>query len=199
MGRKSYRTIDIMSRHPNLLNRDTSLLLVIDLQTSFISAIDRWDNCVKSARLLIQAARELGIPIIPTTQNATKLGGIVPEIESVLGPARSFDKLTFSCVSDSFLADAIRGARRQQVVLCGIETHICVSQTALELQGLGYQPHIAVDAVSARSLEKHKLGMERLRDNNVFPAATEAIVYEWLGTAGIPEFRALLPHIKEAS
>lgn len=199
MGRKSYRTIDVMSRHPNLLNRDTSLLLVIDLQTSFVQAIDRWDDCVKSARLLIQAARELGIPIIPTTQNATKLGGIVPEIESALGPARSFDKLTFSCAADSFLADAIRGARRQQVVLCGIETHICVSQTALELQALGYQPHVAVDAVSSRSLEKHKLGMERLRDNNVFPAATEAIVYEWLGIAGTPEFRALLPFIKEAS
>jgi nicotinamidase-related amidase len=191
--------MDSMSRHPNLLHRDTSLLLVIDLQTSFVSAIDRWDDCLKNARLLIQAARELGIPIIPTTQNVTRLGGIVPEIAEALGPARAFDKLTFSCVADSFLADAIRGARRQQVVLCGIETHICVAQTALELQALGYQPHIAVDAVSSRSLEKHKLGMERLRDNNVFPAATESIVYEWLGIAGTPEFRALLPLIKEAS
>jgi nicotinamidase-related amidase len=191
--------MDFMSRHPNLLHRDTSLLLVIDLQTSFVAAIDRWESCVKNTRLLIQAARELGIPIIPTTQNATKLGGIVPEIAEVLGPARSFDKLTFSCAADPFLADAIRGARRQQVVLCGIETHICVSQTALELQALGYQPHVAVDAVSSRSLEKHRLGMERLRDNNLFPAATEAIVYEWLGIAGTPEFRALLPFIKEAS
>jgi nicotinamidase-related amidase len=188
-----------MSRHPNLLHRDTSLLLVIDLQTSFVSAIDRWESCVKNARLLIQAARELGVPIIPTTQNVTKLGGIVPEIADVLGPARAFDKLTFSCAADPFLADAIRAARRQQVILCGIETHICISQTALELQALGYQPHVAVDAASSRSLEKHKLGMERLRDNNVFPAATEAIVYEWLGTAGNPEFRALLPFIKEAS
>jgi nicotinamidase-related amidase len=188
-----------MNRHPNVLARDSSVLVVIDLQTAFPEAIVNWTDCIKNARLLIRAARELGIPIIPTTQNAARLGGIVPEIAEALGPARSYDKLAFSCLTDPFTADAIHNARRPQIVLCGIESHICIAQTALGLQIAGYQPHIAIDAMSARSEEKHRLGVERLRANNIFPASAEAIVYEWLGTAGTPEFRALLPLIKEAS
>jgi nicotinamidase-related amidase len=188
-----------MSRHPNLLQRDSSLLLVIDLQGAFPDAIAGWDTCVKNSRLLIGAARELGIPIIPTTQNAARLGAIVPEVQSALGPARAFDKLTFSCWGDSFIADAIRGARRPQVVLCGIETHICIAQTALDLQAAGYQIHLAADATAARSDEKHRLGLARLSGNNILSAAAESVVYEWLGTAGTPEFRNLLPLVKEAS
>ncbi len=187
-----------MNRHPNVLNRDTSVLLVIDPQTAFTDVIASWDGCMKNCRLLIQSARELGIPVIPTTQNATRLGNIVPELAQALGPIRSFDKLTFSCMADTFIADAIRGARRQQIVLCGIETHICIAQTALELQAVGYQPHVVADAVSARSELKHQLGLERLKANNIAPTSAEAVVYDWLGAAGTPEFRALLPFIKEA-
>lgn len=187
-----------MNRHPNVLNRDASVLLVVDPQTAFSDVIVGWEDCVKNCRLLIQSARELGIPVIPTTQNATRLGSIVPELTQALGPIRSFDKLTFSCMGDTFIADAIRGARRQQIVLCGIETHICIAQTALELQAVGYQPHVVADATSSRSELKHQIGLERLKANNVSLASAEAVVYEWLGVAGTPEFRALLPYIKEA-
>ena len=85
---------------------------------------------------------------------------------------------------------------RQQILLCGVETHICVSQTALDLVHLGYQVHIAADAVSARSLEKHKLGMERMRDSAVLPCAAEAAVYELLREAGTPEFKSILQLVR---
>ncbi len=81
-------------------------------------------------------------------------------------------------------------------MLCGVETHICVSQTALDLMHRGYQVHVAADAVSSRSLEKHKLGMERMRDSSVLPCAAEAAVYELLREAGTPAFKSLLPFIK---
>jgi nicotinamidase-related amidase len=77
-----------------------------------------------------------------------------------------------------------------------METHICISQTALDLVASGYQVHVAADAVSSRTMEKHKLGMERIRDSAVLPCAAEAVVYELLQQAGTPEFKAILPLVK---
>lgn len=185
-----------MERNSNLLQRETSLLLVVDLQAVFAETIAGWESVSKNAVLLIQAAKALQIPIVATTQNSVKLGGLAPEISSALGNARLYDKLAFSCAQDPFASEAIRVPRRQQIVICGVETHICVAQTALDLTANGYRVTVAADAVSSNAVEKHKLGLERLRDGEVFPASAEAIVYEWLGAAGTTEFRALLPFFK---
>ena len=82
------------------------------------------------------------------------------------------------------------------MIIAGIETHICVSQTAHDLLGLGYAVHVVADAAASRTVERHKLGMERIRDGGILPIATEAAIYEWLTEAGTPEFRAILPLIK---
>jgi nicotinamidase-related amidase len=104
--------------------------------------------------------------------------------------------MCFSCGgSPPFLA-ALEATGRRQVLLCGVETHICVSQTAHDLAHAGYRVHVAADAVSSRSLEKHKLGMERIRDAGIKPCAAEAAVYEWLGEAGTAEFREILKLVK---
>ena len=139
------------------------------------------------------------VPLIATTQNAAKLGGLTPEVAAALGNARLHDKLSFSCVQDSFTLEAIRATRRRQIVVCGVETHICVAQTALDLDHLGLDITVAADAASSRTVERHKLGMERLRDSEILPASAEAVVYEWLGAAGTAEFRTLLPLLKEYS
>ncbi len=186
------------SRHPHLLRPESTLLVVVDMQEPFLRVMHNRDALSANIRLLLQSASLLGVPIVATTQNAARLGGIAPDIAAVLPPntPAPIDKLTFSCTgSEAFLA-ALAQSGRQQIVLCGVETHICVAQTALDLVHLGCQVHVAADAVSSRTLEKHKLGMERLRDSHALPCAAEAAVYELLGTAGVPAFKQILPLVK---
>lgn len=186
------------ARHPHVLCREDTLLVVVDMQEPFLRGIHDRERLTDNVRLLVQSAAILGVPILPTVQYAERMGGLVPEIADVLPDpgALPLDKLCFSCASsDDFLA-LFAATERRQVLLCGVETHICISQTALDLSYAGSQVHVAADAVSSRSLEKHKLGMERMRDSAVLPCAAEAAVYELLREAGTPEFKAILKLVK---
>jgi len=181
--------------HPSLLRVDDTVIVAIDLQSTFLNVIHDTDRVLANARLLLQSAAVLGIPVIATTQNAARLGGLEEGIAALINTP-IVDKMVFSAArSDEFTA-ALTALDRKQIVLCGVETHICVTQTALDLVDAGYQVHVAVDAVSSRTMEKHKLGMERLRDNGALPIATESAVYELLGQAGTPAFKQILPLVK---
>lgn len=186
------------TRHPHLLRREDTLLIVVDMQEPFLRHIHGRDPLMQNVLLLIQAADILHIPVLPTVQYADRMGGVVPEIAAALPAHHSaaLNKMCFSCIGQPDIAAAVRAAGRRQILLCGVETHICVSQTALDLAAAGYQVHVAADAVSARTLEKHKLGMERIRDSAILPCAAEAAVYELLREAGTPEFKAILKLVK---
>ncbi len=188
-----------MPPNPSLILRpENTLLVVVDMQDAFLRVMHNPEALAANVLLLVQSAGILGVPIIATTQNAARLGGIASVVADVL-PADApapIDKMTFSCAgSDAFLENLEQGGRRQ-ILLCGVETHICVSQTALDLVHLGYQAHVAADAVSSRTVEKHKLGMERVRDGGTSPCAAEAAVYELLGAAGTPAFKQILSLVK---
>lgn len=182
--------------HPTLLRPSDTVIVAIDLQPTFLGVIHDADRVLSSVRLLLQSAAILGVPVIATTQNAARLGGIDETVAALLVDAPVVDKMVFSAARSDEFAGFLAGYGCRQVVLCGVETHICVTQTALDLIDSGYQVHIAVDACSSRSMEKHKLGMERLRDNGAQPIATEAAVYELLGEAGTPAFKQILPLVK---
>ena len=185
-------------RHSFILDRNRAVLVVVDMQEPFLNVMHERDRLAANVRLLVQSAVVLKMPILTTLQYAERMGGLVPEIAALLPPSTlpPIDKLCFSCAGSPAFQVALADTQRSQVLLCGVETHICVSQTALDLTHLGYQVHVAADAVSSRTLEKHKLGMERMRDSAVLPCAAEAAVYELLREAGTPEFKAILPHIK---
>jgi nicotinamidase-related amidase len=186
-------------RHPYLLGRDTCALVVVDMQAPFLNAIFERERLTKNVLLLCRAAALLNVPAIATVQYAERMGGLVPEVADALPSGTAdlaLDKMCFSCAgSDAFL-DALAQTGRRQILLCGLETHICVSQTAHDLLHAGYQVHVAADAVSSRTLEKHKLGMERIRDAGARPCAAEAAVYEWLREAGTPEFKEILKLVR---
>ena len=186
-----------MKRHPLLLKREASALVVVDMQEPFLGAIHERERLTANVLLLCHAARILRVPLLATVQYAARMGGIVADVAAALPAGDTpIDKLCFSCGgSDAFL-EALTAAGRRQVVLCGVETHICVSQTAHDLLHAGYQVHVAADAVSSRSLEKHKLGMERIRDASARPCAAEAAVYEWLREAGTSEFKEILKLVR---
>ena len=180
-------------RHPHLLRREDALLVVVDMQEPFLRGIHDRERLIENVRLLTRGAAILGVPVVATTQYAERMGGSVPEIAETLPAGRApLDKLCFSCAGSAAFREALAASGRRQVLLCGVETHICVAQTALDLVASGRQVHVAADAVSARSLEKHKLGMERMRDSAVLPCAAEAAVYELLREAGTPEFKSVL-------
>lgn len=186
-------------RHPNILRREDTALVVIDMQEPFLNVMHDRERLTNNVRLLVQAAIVMQVPVVPTTQNAKRLGGVAAEITQDyrdFSVAASQDKMAFSCADAEGFLDGLEALGRHQILLCGLETHICVSQTALDLAHLGYEVHVAADAVSSRTLEKHKLGMERMRDNGILPCAAEAAVYEWLRQAGTPTFKAILPLVK---
>lgn len=183
------------SRHPAILRRDDALLVCIDYQESLLRVMHEASRVKTNGILLLGVAKILGIPIVATTQNANRLGGVIADVSDLLTNP-TVDKMTFSAAQSPDVMSAIESSGRRQVVLCGIETHICIAQTAMDLVAAGYQVHVAADAVSSRSMEKHKLGMERIRDSGVLPIASEAVVYELLGQAGTPEFRLILPLVK---
>ncbi len=183
------------ARHPHILRREDTLLVVVDMQEPFLRGIHDQARLTDNVLLLLQTACLLGLPVLPTVQYGTRMGGVIPEVSALLS-VPALDKMCFSCAGLPEFGAAIRESGRRQVLVCGVETHICVAQTAMDLAAEGFQVHVAADAVSSRTLERHKLGMERLRDSGVLPCAAEAAVYELLGEAGTPEFKTLLKLVK---
>ena len=176
------------------LVREASVLVVIDLQPSFLKAIHESDRVVARSRFLIEAARILSVPVIATTQNRERMGGIAPELSELL--PETIDKMSFSCCGSKEFRQALEGSGRRLAIIVGIETHICVSQTAQQLRGGTFEVAVCPDAVSSRSIDRHKLGMERIRDGGAIPVHSEAVVYEWLRTAEDPAFREILALVK---
>ncbi len=186
-------------RHPYILSREQLALVVIDMQEPFLGVMHDRERLTANVRLLIETAGTLAVPILPTTQYAKRMGGVAPEITQSF---RDFvvhaplDKICFSCAGADDFLNSLASLNRRQVLLCGVETHICVSQTALDLIQQGYQVHVAADALSSLNLEKHNIIIERMRDSGVLPCAAEAAAYELLQEAGTPEFKAILKLVK---
>jgi nicotinamidase-related amidase len=173
-------------------------LLVIDIQEKLLPPIFNKEQLVKNSQLLIRLAGILKIPSLMTVQYAKGLGNTVPEIASLLPGTEAIDKLTFSCFgSDTFcsLLKSLPG-NRNTVLLCGMESHICVAQTALGALREGYLVHVASDAVSSRSEWNWKIGLERMRAAGAVISSTEMIIYELLRSSGAPAFKEVLPYLK---
>jgi nicotinamidase-related amidase len=177
------------------LEPEKSVLVVIDIQEALLGAIHEIDRVVDRSAFLIRIAQLLEVPVIATEQNPGRMGGTEPRLAELVGTPHS--KMAFSaCGCGDFMREVL-STGRTQAVLVGIETHICVSQTAHDLLDHGLEVVVCPDAVSARSLERHKLGMERVRDAGVVPAHTESVAYEWMRTADHPMFREALKIVKE--
>ncbi len=184
-------------RHPQILQADRSVLVVVDMQEPFLRHLFERERVVNGCRLLIQSAKVLKVPVIATLQYAQKMGGVVPEIAEVLPEGcEPIDKMCFSCYGSEPFRAALMASERAQVVLCGVEAHICVTQTALDAQAAGFHVQVAEDAVSSRSREDWQIAMRRLRHAGVVVTCAESVIYEWLVQAGTDEFRQILQLVK---
>jgi nicotinamidase-related amidase len=181
-----------MSSHDRILDRRRSVLLVIDLQESYRGKLREEERTIRAAGRLLAAATELAIPVVVTEQYPKGLGGTREEIASRLpGDAARFEKTSFSVLGAPGLLDHLRALGRDQVVIAGIETHVCVGQSAQELLAAGLQVHAVRDAISARFALEDETGFAKMLGSGVVPASAEAVLFEWLRDARAPEFKAV--------
>jgi len=179
-----------------LIRRDESLLLVVDLQEKLAPAIHQGDAAIANNLRLLAAARQLGVPTFVSEQYVRGLGPTVAEIKAAAVDARFFEKTHFSCTGEPGVLELLHAAHRPQVVLTGMESHVCVLQTALGLLGAGFQVFVVADATSSRTPDNRHAALERLRAAGADIVTTEMVVFEWLGQAATDDFRAILPLIK---
>ena len=177
-----------IARRP--LEADQCALLVIDIQEKLLPPIFERERVVRNSQLLIRLAGVLQIPVVATTQYAKGLGNTVPEVASLL-PDAAMDKMTFSCFSSDAFCSLLKRVpgNRTTVLLCGMESHICVAQTALGALREGYLVHVASDAVSSRTEWNWQVGLERMRSAGAVISSSEMIIYELLRASGTPAFK----------
>jgi nicotinamidase-related amidase len=178
-----------------LIKGDDSALVVIDMQERLVPAMQAPARTIRNARTLILAANEVGIPVLLTEQYPKGLGPTVPEIAALV-ETPPLPKMHFACMADAGFDAAFRATGRRQAVLAGMEAHICVVQTAASLIEAGYEVFVVSDATASRTLESERACLHRLSASGVGIVTTEMVVFEWLGMAGTPAFKALLPLIR---
>jgi nicotinamidase-related amidase len=170
---------------------------LVDAQEAFLKAIPDLDEVIHNAGILAQAAAILSVPVLATTQNRSRLGEIAEPLRSQLPAGVPIvDKLCFSCAGSEELIEALAQHGRKQVLICGVETHICVNQTAHDLMQRGYDVHVVADAVGSRRESHRELALRRMERSGAIITTTESALYEMLIEAGTPEFRSILGLIK---
>jgi nicotinamidase-related amidase len=179
-----------------MLQEETGLLIVIDIQGNLARAAADRELLFESARKLIQGARVFQLPIIVTEQIPGKLGPTIPEVDELLDGIGKFPKETFSCCNDAAFMDAFNKADRKQILLCGIESHICVYQTAIDLLDLGCEVHVVADAVSSRTAQNREIGISKMVSAGAYLTSTETVLFELLKTAGSDKFKDIFKIVK---
>ncbi|MDM7916288.1 MAG: hydrolase [Candidatus Eisenbacteria bacterium] len=178
-----------------MLSKERAVLLVVDVQGRLLPSIHDADATVSAITRLVRGFGIAGAPVVVTEQYRKGLGETDPRIQEAVrevsgGSFDPYEKMSFSCCRDETFRAAIEALRRSQVVLCGIESHVCVHQTALDLLGAGYEVQIAADAVSSRSPRNREIALQRLASEGAKLTTVETAVFEMLEVCGTDAFRA---------
>ena len=183
-------------RSPELMHRDSTLLLVIDVQTRLLSAQPNAEAIVENTRRVLDAASVLGVKTLGTEQVPEKLGPTVDVLAERL-PNPIASKSEFSAMACDEVGSTIQEHGIRHVLLAGIETHVCVQQTAMDLIAAGLQPVVAADAVGSRFEEDHQIALRRMEAAGVVLTTTEAAMFEWCERASDEAFREISKLAKE--
>jgi nicotinamidase-related amidase len=184
-----------VARRP--LRVEDCIVGVIDMQERLLPPIFERERLVRNSQLLIRLANLLPLPVVLSTQYAKGLGQTIPEIASLLPNVKAVDKLEFGCFGNGEFCSAISVlAGRNTLLLCGMEAHICVMQTALGALNQGLNVHVAADAVSSRTELNWKMGLERMKEAGAVLSSAEMMIYELLSKAGTAAFKEMLQYMK---
>jgi nicotinamidase-related amidase len=181
----------------NVLRPDRAVLVLVDLQERLMPAIVGRERIVRNSVLLLRLARILDLPVVLTTQYRKGLGEIVPEVREGAGGVEPLDKVSFGCFqSEPFLSRLSALSGRDQLLLGGVESHICVAQTVLGALEKGYEVHLASDAVGSRTEENSRVGLSRMERAGALLSSAEMAIYELLGRSDGEAFKKMLPYLK---
>ncbi len=179
-----------------MLTIDNTALIVIDVQGKLAQLMYEKDRFFDNLQKIIKGAQVLEIPIIVTEQIPEKLGPTIPELANLFSDFRPIEKVSFSCGGNEDFIKALAASGRQQVLLTGMETHVCVYQTAMDLLHSGYEVHIVADAVSSRAADNKVIGLEKIKDAGAFITSTEMALFELLKVAEGTTFKQIIQIVK---
>jgi nicotinamidase-related amidase len=185
-----------IARRP--LDPTQCVLVVIDVQDKLLPPIFQKEQLVRNSQLLIRLAGTLKIPTVLTTQYSKGLGNTVPELASLLPETQAIEKQIFSCFGSDVFCSTLKRlpGNRNTVILCGMESHICVAQTALAALREGYLVHVASDAVGSRTEWNWRIGLDRMRAAGAVISSTEMVIYEALRSSDTSAFKDMLKYLK---
>jgi nicotinamidase-related amidase len=176
-------------RHPNLLSADEAFLVVVDVQERFRAVQKEFARMLAAAARLTRACRILGIPTLVTEQYPQGLGHTVRELEEALGEVHALSKTCFSSCGSEEFSRRVKDLGRRQALVCGIETHVCVSQTVHDLLADGFSVHVAVDAVESRVPVDREVALRKMERAGAILTTSEAAAFELLQDAKNPKFK----------
>ncbi len=174
-----------------LLKSDQSCLLVVDIQGKLVPAVNDNQTMVKHSKWLIEVASILNIPILTSEQYPRGLGGTIEELDQLLPSEGKMEKVHFSCAADNSCLTKINSVNRQQIVIIGMEAHVCVMQTAFGLKDAGKDVYIVADAVGSRNPLDKELALSRMREYGIHIISREMAAFEWMEKSGTDSFRKI--------
>ncbi|RUR11965.1 hydrolase [Legionella sp. km772] len=174
-----------------LLNRKDSLLLLIDVQEKLVPFISNKEQCIPRCEWLLKLAAKMQVPVFASEQYPKGLGSTISELYSYIPSTEFIEKVHFSCMQEPNFVHRLTEHKKNQLILLGIEAHVCVMQTALELKTAGFEVFVVVDAVGSRSPLDYKYGLKRMKNAGIHLITAEMVFFEWLRQSNIPDFKAL--------
>jgi nicotinamidase-related amidase len=183
-------------RHSHLLSSNEAVLLIVDVQESFRKHIADFANMTRNISILVEASKILKVPVIVTEQYPQGLGHTVTEISACLGEHKQFEKSCFSCCQSKDFMTGLNDSGRKQVLVTGIEAHVCVNQTVHDLLSEGYGVHIITDAISSRSQKNKEIGIQKMLSSGAIVSSVEMALFEMLVESGTENFKLIQRLVK---
>ena len=174
-----------------LLNKEDSILLLIDVQEKLTPAVLNCNQFITRCEWLLKLARKMGVPLLVSEQYPKGLGATIEALSPYFSQEECAEKVHFSCMSDTGYVRRLKQFNKKQLILIGIEAHVCVMQTALEMKEADFDVFVVVDAVSSRNELDLKYGLKRMKQDGIHLITSEMVFFEWVRKAGSPEFKAL--------
>jgi len=179
-----------------MLELDNTVLVIIDVQGKLATLMYEREILFKNLSRLIEGAQVLGVPILLTEQYPKGLGETAPELKALMPTAKPIEKLSFSCMGEEKFVEALDDTEREQVLVAGIESHICVYQTVSDMLAEGFEVHCVADAISSRTKENREIGLARMREDGAILTSTEMCLFELLKVAGTSSFKTISALVK---
>jgi nicotinamidase-related amidase len=185
-----------VKRSEYVATREDSLLLIIDIQQAMLKVIDSWETAAGTVKQLIQSATALEVPILLTEQYKKGLGETIPELVQEIESPQIVAKEYFSACLEADFIPTVQSFNRKKIIVTGMETHVCVLQTSLDLIKAGFQVHLVADAVASRVNKNRDIAIDLMRQAGAVITSAEIVIFQWACRANTDEFRKILPVVK---